>query len=256
MSRAILFGLFSELEPPRDSFSQRKVEVVSCSEVLEKLAFTRTSKQKRPQADSPISCDDKMTQMLIAYFNLLTTLLFGLILAGALVYLRSKKKKSWTYLLFFGLFAIYIFKVLDYTLLQYQSLLLLKMFAPNLMLNGQEAGQAVNLVPLISLTSGDIKTSLLNILLFVPFGFLLPFFTKINMTKVVIIGALLSISIELAQLLTGLLAKTTFRVADINDLLFNITGAAIGYGLFMLFVKTRQRASKNGRKWLGNEILR
>ncbi len=189
-----------------------------------------------------------MTQMLIAYFSLLTTLLFGLILACVLIYLRVKKKKSWTYLLFFGIFAIYAFKVLDYTLLQYQSLLFLKLFAPNLMLNGQEAGQTINLVPLISLTSSDIQTSLLNILLFVPFGFLLPFVTKINMARVVVIGALLSISIELAQLLTGLLAKTTFRVADINDLLFNTTGAAIGYGLFVLFVRTHRHISKNGRK--------
>lgn len=173
--------------------------------------------------------------MLIAYFNVLTTVIFGLILAGVLVYLRVKKNKSWTYLLLFSLLSIYFFKVLDYTLLQYQSLILLQLFAPNLMLNGQEAGQAINLVPLVSLTSDDIKTSLLNILLFVPFGFLLPFVKKLSLGKIIALGALFSLFIELAQLLTGLFAKTTFRVADINDLLFNTAGAAIGYGLFMLY---------------------
>lgn len=147
-----------------------------------------------------------------------------------------------------ALFSIYLFKVLDYTLLQYQSLLLLKLFAPNLMLHGQEAERAINLVPLVSLASGDIPTSLLNVLLFVPLGFLLPFIRRVDMSKVVIIGALLSLSIELAQLLTGSLAETTFRIADINDLLFNTAGAAIGYLLFLLFMQTQQHVSKNRRR--------
>jgi glycopeptide antibiotics resistance protein len=76
-----------------------------------------------------------------------------------------------------------------------------------------------------------VKTSLLNILLFVPFGLGLPFITKQSMKKVVMYGALFSLSIELLQLLTGFFAGVTFRVADVNDLLFNTIGAAIGYML-------------------------
>src|SRR6185295_10357703 len=102
-------------------------------------------------------------------------------------------------------------------------------------LNGQTAGKTMNLIPLITLTPEDIKTSLLNILLLIPFGFGLPFITNFRMKKVIIIGALFSFSIELLQLITGLLAQITFRVADINDLIFNTIGVAIGYILFIQF---------------------
>jgi hypothetical protein len=37
-------------------------------------------------------------------------------------------------------------------------------------LNGQTAGKSMNLIPLITLTPQDLKISLLNILLLIPFG--------------------------------------------------------------------------------------
>src|SRR5205809_635668 len=100
---------------------------------------------------------------------------------------------------------------------------------PNLILNGQAAGESINLIPLIVLTRQDLKTSLLNIILMVPFGFGVPFITSFGMKKVVVFGALFSIVIEFLQLLTGFMAKITFRVADINDVIFNTVGVAIGY---------------------------
>lgn len=109
------------------------------------------------------------------------------------------------------------------------------------MLRGQEAGKAVNLMPLMTLTPEDIKTSLLNILLMIPFGFGLPFVTNLRLKKTVIIGALFSIGIELLQLITGLMAGITFRVADINDVLFNTAGVAIGYILFIGFISLYRR---------------
>ena len=104
------------------------------------------------------------------YFDLLTILLFGLIWIGTVTFLRLKKKKSVVYLIFFTIFYSYLFKVLDYTLFQFQSLLLLKYFMPDLILQGQTAGKNINLIPLITLTLEDLKTSLLNILLLIPFG--------------------------------------------------------------------------------------
>src|SRR5688572_5015629 len=93
------------------------------------------------------------------YFDLMTVLLFGLIWIGFVAFLRLKKSRA--YLIFFTIFYIYIFKVLDYTLFQFQSLVLLKYFMPDLILNGQTAGQELNLFPLITLTPQDLKTSLL-----------------------------------------------------------------------------------------------
>jgi glycopeptide antibiotics resistance protein len=119
---------------------------------------------------------------------------------------------------------------------------------PHLILNGQTAEKSTNLIPLITLTGQDLKTSLLNILLFVPFGFGLPFITNLRMKQIIFVGALFSIVIELLQLTTGLLANITFRVADINDVIFNILGVAIGYILFVGFRHLYYKIY-HGKKW-------
>ena len=189
------------------------------------------------------------------YFDLVTVLLSGLIWIGIVTFLRLKKKRSLIYLIFVTIFYIYLFKVLDYTLFQFQSLLLLKYFMPDLILNGQTPGKTVNLIPLVTLTSQDLKTSLLNILLLVPFGFGVPFITNIRIKKIVFIGALFSIVIEFLQLVTGLIAKITFRVADINDVIFNTVGVAVGYILFVGFVRIYRHLSQKC-KISANPILR
>jgi glycopeptide antibiotics resistance protein len=189
------------------------------------------------------------------YFDLVIALLFGMIWIGIVTFLKVKKKESFTYLIFFTIFYVYIVKVLDYTLFQFQSLILLKYFMPGLILNGQTAGKSLNLIPLITLTPQDLDTSLLNILLLMPFGFGLPFITNFYMKKTVVIGALFSISIEFLQLITGTMAKITFRIADINDVIFNTVGVALGYFLFVGFVRSYRHIS---HKWgiSVNPILR
>lgn len=116
------------------------------------------------------------------------------------------------------------------------------------MVKAHTVAQGINLVPLVALRLADFKTSLLNILLFVPFGFGLPFITKIQMRKVVVTGALFSVTIELLQLLTGVLAHRTFRTADINDVIFNTTGAAVGYLIFIWFMRLYRKHSRNGER--------
>ncbi len=101
----------------------------------------------------------------------------------------------------------------------------------------------MNLIPLITLTPEDLKTSLLNILLLIPFGFGLPFITNLRMKKIVVLGALFSIVIEFLQLITGFMARITFRIADINDVIFNTVGVAIGYILFVGFVRIYRHIS-------------
>ncbi len=186
--------------------------------------------------------------------DLSTALIFGLAWLVTVLYLRLKKNKNFTYLVFFTIFYIYIFKVLDYTIFQFQSLFLLKHFLPNLIVNGQTARESLNLVPLTTLTREDVKTSLLNILLFVPFGFGLPFITSLRLKKVVVVGVLFSIILELLQLLTGYMAHVTFRVTDINDVVFNTLGVAIGYSVFIVFVRTSRSAVRN-RKQSANLTL-
>jgi glycopeptide antibiotics resistance protein len=147
--------------------------------------------------------------------------------------------------MFFSVFFVYVYKVLDYTLLQFQTLLLLQHFVPGLMINGVPAGRAVNLVPLVMLRPGDAKSSLLNILMMVPFGFGSPFVSILRFKRVVIAGLLFSLTIELLQLITGFAANTTFRIADVNDVIFNTIGVTIGYALFAVFVRIFRDARHN-----------
>src|SRR5690349_542780 len=169
-------------------------------------------------------------------------LLAGLAWLGIVFALR---RKGFAFLAFFTIFYVYVFKVLDYTLFQYQSLLVLKQWMPNLRLNGLTATDSLNIVPLVALTPADVTTSLLNILMFVPFGFGLPFITDLRMKGVVLAGALFSIAIELSQLVSGALARTTFRVADVNDVIFNTAGAVIGYLMFAGFARVYRHVSRD-----------
>lgn len=186
----------------------------------------------------------------IATIFFITSLWFAIAL-----FLRLKRKKSLVYMLFFTIFYVYLYKVLDYTLLQFQSLLLLKQFVPHLLLNGISAGKNINLIPIVTLKLEDVRTSLLNILLMMPFGFGLPFIVHFRMKKVVIAGFLLSLTIEFLQFITGYMAHITFRIADVNDLLFNTVGAAIGYMLFIGFMQTYRQLFHRS-KVSPNPILR
>jgi glycopeptide antibiotics resistance protein len=176
-----------------------------------------------------------------------TMLIVGAVWLGLVIFLFSRKK-NFVYVLLFTIFYFYLYKVIDYTLLQYQSLLVLKHFVPNLMLNGIQGGRSINLIPLVTLTAGDAKTSLLNILMLMPFGLGLPFITDWRMKRVVIAGMFVSVGIELLQLATGLIGHMTFRVADINDVLFNTLGAMIGYMLFIGFVRTARRVFRDSTR--------
>jgi glycopeptide antibiotics resistance protein len=88
-----------------------------------------------------------------------------------------------------------------------------------------------------------------------PFGFGLPFITNLRFKKVVVLGLLLSIGIEFLQFVTGFASNTTFRVADINDVLFNAVGVAVGYILFVQFMRIYRSAIRNW-KIRSNPILR
>jgi glycopeptide antibiotics resistance protein len=164
-------------------------------------------------------------------FDLSTVLFFSLIWIGIVTFLRLKKKKSLVYLIFFTIFYIYIVKVLDFT--QFPIYLTESMRA-NI---GQHVWTNMNLIPFFTITRQAVMTSVLNILVTIPFGFGLPFISNFRMHQVVLAGFLTSVTLELLQLFTALGAGFTFRVVDINDVIFNTTGVAVGYLLFVGFVR-------------------
>ena len=84
-----------------------------------------------------------------------------------------------------------------------------------------------NLIPLIDISSSPveyIKNTILNILLFIPMGFLLPAIWKEYrpIKKTVLMGLSVSVIIELLQIFT-------FRLTDIDDLITNTLGTFLGY---------------------------
>ena len=86
-----------------------------------------------------------------------------------------------------------------------------------------------NLIPIIDILNSPIeycKNTILNIILFVPLGFLLPAIWNEyrSLKKTFIIGLGLSLLIEILQIFT-------FRLTDVDDLITNTLGTVIGYFL-------------------------
>lgn len=87
---------------------------------------------------------------------------------------------------------------------------------------------------------GLSMATLLNIILFIPFGF----FSAIVFKKLrnkwiygVFIGLIFSVMIELLQTFTG-------RFVELNDVLMNTTGTFIGYEIWFWLSKLKQRQNK------------
>lgn len=92
-----------------------------------------------------------------------------------------------------------------------------------------------NLIPLIDLFNSPveyIKNTILNVILFMPMGVLLPVIWKEyrSIKKTVFMGLAISFIIELLQIFT-------FRLTDIDDLITNTLGTFLGYycGKMILF---------------------
>ena len=80
-------------------------------------------------------------------------------------------------------------------------------------------------------------TSLLNVIMFIPIGFLQGFVSKSNWIKTFIIGLSLSSFLEVAQLLVRTYVGFNFRIVDINDLICNTCGALIGFEILIIFLR-------------------
>jgi glycopeptide antibiotics resistance protein len=74
-----------------------------------------------------------------------------------------------------------------------------------------------------------------NILLTVPFGFLLPLVMRIRARHLPWLLLIGGFGFETGQLIINLVFGGNFRSVDINDVILNTTGALVGYGLFRLF---------------------
>lgn len=84
-----------------------------------------------------------------------------------------------------------------------------------------------NLIPLIDIVNSPldyIRNTVLNVILFMPFGFLLPAIWREyrSLKATALAGLSLSLFIEILQIFT-------FRLTDVDDLITNTAGCVIGY---------------------------
>lgn len=91
----------------------------------------------------------------------------------------------------------------------------------------------INLLPFDDYLHGrgdTVRQIVLNLVMMMPFGFLLPIVKKQNLFSCAVHTLLFSLSIELLQpLMNG------FRSADITDMITNTIGGIMGYMLYVLF---------------------
>jgi glycopeptide antibiotics resistance protein len=91
---------------------------------------------------------------------------------------------------------------------------------------------------LIPFVDYGIEDALVNVAVFVPLGVLIPLLiARANWWRVLAIVAGASLTIELAQLATAGLAFGG-HIADVNDWMTNILGGVIGYGLFLIAMRS------------------
>ncbi len=105
----------------------------------------------------------------------------------------------------------------------------------------QESGTSI-------LANEALQVVLLNVLFFVPIGFLVRTLFSWGVVRGALVGFALSLAVETTQL-TGLwgIYPCAYRLFSVNDLLDNTLGAVVGSLLALLFVRrTRARADDTG----------
>lgn len=93
----------------------------------------------------------------------------------------------------------------------------------------------MNMVPFVDVLTGRgdfVRQVVLNVIMTMPFGFLFPLIQdrSARFSRTVFSCFLMSLAIELLQpLING------FRSSDVTDLITNVIGGMLGYGLYVMF---------------------
>ena len=144
-----------------------------------------------------------------------------------IVFLKLFLKRNLAFYIFFTLMYIYVNIVIKYT----QFPIYNDEFQKSI-LGPFSIEKNFNFIPFRNFFN---LSSLYNIIMVVPFGFLLPLVVKINLIKVFLTGLGFSCILECIQALVGMTVGYSTRIIDVNDLICNALGAIIGYGVFIIF---------------------
>ena len=176
--------------------------------------------------------------------GIIVVAVIGLILLVYNLIAKIRKRKKVTVpigrLLLYSVFIIYIVVVVGATMLRYSGLSISwenREIYP-LFYSYKEAWK--------DFSAREWRNIILNIMMFVPFGFLLPLVSNKFQTfwKTYVAGFLFTVLIEITQLLLHL------GICELDDFMNNTVGAMIGYGIYRLFVFVVQKWKKQETKAL------
>jgi glycopeptide antibiotics resistance protein len=86
-----------------------------------------------------------------------------------------------------------------------------------------------------------------NLVAFVPLGLLLPqMIGRRSLLLVVAVGLALSVAVEAGQLAVSVALGFAYRTADIDDVIVNVTGAVLGYLIYIVVTTLWTRAASAG----------
>ncbi len=166
------------------------------------------------------------------------------ILAGLLTFFWRQKWSIWR-LLFFSVFWLYLLLLVKSTLFPIP--INGERWTPAGMQPWQYTLQQVNLIPFKYLMEPNMASInhlfgeiLNNILLSLPFGFGIRFFSQLKRHQFIGLALLAGFSIETAQLTLSLLFDR-YHTIDITDVILNGLGVLVGYTLFNLFAWLHQQ---------------
>ena len=90
---------------------------------------------------------------------------------------------------------------------------------------------------LVPLRDYEVTDAVMNVLVFVPLGMLVPLLTaRLSWWGAVAAAAAFSLAIEVTQLVTAHLLGGG-HIADVNDLVFNVVGGVVGFALVTVLAR-------------------
>ena len=169
-------------------------------------------------------------------FDILTVIIGVLIYAAVCFFIHKKYHKEKIYYVFSTIMFCYFLSLAKHTLFP----IIIAGLPSNIK-------GSINLIPF---HNGINKTDILNTVMTIPLGVGMPFITKIkNLKRISLLGLCTGLGIETVQYLeTFITGGFSYRIIDINDVIFNFVGTVFGFFLLYIFSRIFIKAD---RKKLG-----
>lgn len=168
---------------------------------------------------------------MITYFfsgKILAVYIFMSLLFGAFLLKRTEGRYRFlqgSFIIIFIVYLYFVIKITQFPIFQTENM--------KAVLSGH-ISSSINLVPFKDIFS---LTSLYNIILTIPFGFLVPILKRsaMNIRSVILMVILPGLLIEIGQFVQLIVIGYTLRIVDINDIMCNSAGVISGYIILQVF---------------------